>query len=58
MPTEVIRSYLVNPFLYSGVTFCTGCGEYVPHRDCFWVETGQSLQEYFDDLRAAASQGR
>ena len=25
MPEEIIRSYLVNPFLDSSRTFCTGC---------------------------------
>ncbi|GIG20752.1 hypothetical protein Cch01nite_14760 [Cellulomonas chitinilytica] len=54
MPVEIIRSYLANPFLYGDETFCAGCSDYVPHRDCFW-ETGQSLQAYFDALRAAAS---
>jgi len=51
MPEDIIRSYLANPFLYSGRTFCCGCGTYVSHADVYWVETGQALSEYFDNLR-------
>ena len=51
MPEEIIRSYLVRVDIYSSETFCTGCNDYVPHRECFWIETGQSLDEYMQDLR-------
>lgn len=51
MPEEIIRSYLVNPFLYSGGSFCCGCNAYVPEEDLFWIETGQSLSDYFRDLQ-------
>ncbi len=51
MPEEIIRSYLVNPFLYSGGSFCCGCGDYRPYEELFWVETGQSLAEYFAGLQ-------
>ncbi len=55
MPEEIIRSYLVNPFLYSAdATFCTGCSEHVPLRECVWTETGEDLQTYTDRLRSKA----
>jgi hypothetical protein len=54
MPEEVIRSYLKNPYLYlADRTFCTGCGKHVPLKDCRWTETGEDLQTYMDELRAA-----
>jgi hypothetical protein len=55
MPEEIVRSYLANPFLYNDMSFCTGCGDYVPKQSCRWIESGQSLKEYFDALRAAAT---
>jgi len=54
MPEEIIRSYLVNPYMYmADQTFCCGCGKHVPFRDCVWVETKEDLQSYMDKLRAA-----
>jgi hypothetical protein len=54
MPEEIIRSYLKNPYLYSAdQTFCCGCGKHVPFRECVWTETGEDLQTYTDQLRAA-----
>lgn len=54
MPDDIIRSYLKNPFLYNGETFCCGCNTYVPWRQCRWEDTGQPLDEYFEELRAEA----
>ncbi len=51
MPEEIIRSYLVNPFLYSNRSFCCGCNGYVGYDQLFWVETGQNLDEYFQQLK-------
>jgi hypothetical protein len=51
MPEEIIRSYLVNPFLYSGGSFCVGCKSYVPYDQLFWIETNQSLDDYFRQLK-------
>src|SRR4051812_37355857 len=51
MPEEIIRSYLVNPFLYSGGSFCYGCNDYVPYESLFWTETGQCLADYFRKLQ-------
>ena len=51
MPEKIVRSYLVNPMLYSDETFCTGCHTYVPHCEVAWVDTGQTLAEYFEQLR-------
>jgi iron-sulfur cluster assembly accessory protein len=56
MPEEVIRSYLVNPFLYNNNSFCCGCHDYVPMSELRWVETGETLQDYMDGLREAAQQ--
>jgi hypothetical protein len=52
MPEEIVRSYLVNPYLYSNVTYCGGCQEHVPYTECYWEETKENLQAYFDGLRA------
>ena len=52
MPEEIIRSYLVNPYLYSSdQTFCAGCNSHVPFRECVWTETNENLQVYTDRLR-------
>ena len=53
MPEEIIRSYLVNPFLYGAGSFCCGCGEHIPEQELFWYETGQNMAEYTHDLREA-----
>ncbi|MBC7853597.1 MAG: hypothetical protein IAF94_09185 [Pirellulaceae bacterium] len=44
MPEEIIRSYMVDPFLYNESSFCTGCHGYVPTAELFWQETNESLQ--------------
>jgi len=51
MPEEIIRSYLVNPFLYSDRSFCCRCGGYFSKNELFWTETGQSLLEYDQELK-------
>jgi hypothetical protein len=51
MPEEIVRSYLVNPFLYSSRTFCCGCNDYVEQKELFWHETGLCLGIYFHDLQ-------
>jgi len=53
MPEEIIRSYLVNPFLYSARSFCCGCNDYVDQTELFWTETGQNMAEYNEDLKEA-----
>jgi hypothetical protein len=54
MPDEIVRSYLKNPYMYmADATFCCGCGKHVPFRECKWEETGENLQDYMDELRAA-----
>lgn len=52
MPEEIIRSYLINPFLYSDGSFCCGCNDYVSTRELFWVETGESLYAYQHGLQS------
>jgi hypothetical protein len=50
MPEEIVRSYLVDPYLYgANRTYCVGCREHVPHTECTWDETGETLQDCFDD---------
>jgi hypothetical protein len=51
MPEEIIRSYLVNPFLYGAGSFCCGCGAHIPEEELFWDETGQNMAEYTRELR-------
>jgi len=52
MPEEIIRTYLVKPWFYgAGRTYCCGCERHVPEADCFWVKTGQPLDEYMGILR-------
>ncbi len=51
MPEEIVRSYLVNPFLYGAGSFCCGCGEHIPEEELFWTETGQNMAEYTRGLR-------
>ena len=58
MPDEIVRSYLADPFLYSNRTFCTGCGNYVPHAECRWIDTGEKLTDYFRALKRNAPEKR
>jgi hypothetical protein len=58
MPEDIIRSYLVNPFMYNGKTFCTGCGKYVDDSELYWIETGQRMSEYRLELQASFRSGR
>lgn len=51
MPEEIIRSYLVNPFLYNEYTFCCGCNDYILQQELYWCETGQCLMDYFQELQ-------
>jgi hypothetical protein len=54
MPEDIIRSYLVDPFLYNAdETFCCGCGIHVPLKECYWIETKEDLQKYMDRVRAS-----
>lgn len=60
MPEEVVRSYLADPFLYNGTTFCVGCHAYVSMRELVWSETGERLSDYMKVLQReyiAATQG-
>lgn len=52
MPDDIIRSYLRNPFLYNDKTFCASCGTYYHTREFTWVETGETLYEYNQNLKA------
>ncbi len=54
MPEEIIRTYLINPYAYAADrSYCVGCRKHVPCRELVWVDTGQNMQEYNDQLRAA-----
>lgn len=60
MPEEIVRSYLADPFLYNGTTFCCGCHTYVSMRELVWAETGERLSDYMKQLQRefiAATQG-
>lgn len=52
MPDEIIRSYLKNPFLYNNSTFCAGCGAYFHTQEFRWVDTGETLYDYNQNLQA------
>lgn len=54
MPEEIIRSYLVNPFLYNGRTYCSGCGTHLPQGEFVWTETGEDLDSYNKRLQQSA----
>ncbi len=54
MPEEIIRSYLINPFLYSSRTFCCGCKNYISQSEVIWTETGERLDDYFQRLQQEA----
>ena len=51
MPEEIVRSYLADPFLYNGTTFCVGCHTYISMRELTWAETGENLSDYMKQLR-------
>lgn len=52
MPEEIVRSYLVNPFLYGADrSFCCTCKDYFPYTELSWVETGERLDDYFRKMR-------
>ena len=51
MPEQIVRSYLVDPDLYSDHSFCAGCGKYVHTSKLFWLETNESLLDYNRRLR-------
>jgi hypothetical protein len=53
MPEEIIRTYLQDPWFYDPYTFCSGCGRHVHQRQLQWVENGQRLDHYFEELQAA-----
>jgi hypothetical protein len=52
MPEEIIRSYLVNPLMYTDSSFCCGCGRYVFSAELIWQETGERVIDYTARLRA------
>lgn len=54
MPEEVIRSYLVDPYMYNDWVWCNGMQDNARQADLVWVETGERLSDYFARLRANA----
>lgn len=48
---RIIRSYLVDPFMFSERTFCCGCNDYVPYKELHWTETGERLPDYIERLQ-------
>ena len=54
MPEDVTRTYLANPWFYhADRTYCGGCEDHVPFRECVWDDTGENMQTYMNRLRAA-----
>lgn len=51
MPVQVVATILRDPHLVGDFILCKTCGGPVPLAECRWVETGQDLQAYIDDLR-------
>lgn len=51
MPEEIVRTYLVNPFIYGDATFCCGCSRYVNSWELIWPETGENVHSYMTRLR-------
>jgi Fe-S cluster assembly iron-binding protein IscA len=51
MPEEIIRSYLIDPLMYSDRSFCCGCGDYINSAYLTWVETGEAVMDYLGRLR-------
>ena len=51
IPEDIIRSYLVNPFLYSDSSFCCGCNDYVDMSELYWDTSKENVLEYFNKLR-------
>ncbi len=49
---DVVRSYLVNPFLYSDRWTCRGCKRFVPTSELYFAQTGECVLTYMRRLRA------
>jgi hypothetical protein len=52
MPDDVIVAYLDNPFAFGHQTNCSYCDKVVPWEKCEWVESGENLLDYFEDMQA------
>jgi hypothetical protein len=58
MPEEIIRSYLIDPFLHNDYTFCCGCNDYVHISQVYWLTpehflTDETVHQYIRKLRMA-----
>ncbi len=51
MPVSVMATILRDPHLVGDTGRCAHCERWVPLAECVWVETGQDLQTFLDDLR-------
>jgi hypothetical protein len=55
MPEEVVRSYLADPWLYNDWVWCCGCEDNIRQQDLVWTDTGESLSDYFGNLKRRKS---
>src|SRR5437588_10899000 len=53
MSDDMVSGYLANPHKYNDWAFCSKCDGFVPHRECRWAESGETLDAYFARLKAA-----
>ncbi|MEM6930364.1 MAG: hypothetical protein AAF602_25730 [Myxococcota bacterium] len=56
LPATVLATILRDPHLVADTTRCAHCKKLVPFSECVWVETGQDLQSFLDELRAESAE--
>ena len=56
IPESIARNLVLDPCWYSRYTICPKCGE-VPIDECTFLETGESLSDYRDELLRAKGPG-
>ena len=55
---DVIRSYLVNPFLHGDRWGCRGCKRFVPTAELYFAQTGECVFAYMQRLRGVPAATR
>jgi hypothetical protein len=56
IPDDIAHNLVLDPCRYTRYTICSRCGE-VPIEECTFVETGQRLSDYRDQLLKAKGTG-
>lgn len=51
LPAALLATILRDPHLVGDSARCAHCDRAVPLSDCTWVDTGQDLQSYLNELR-------